>query len=287
MFWVVICAKLNTIMYLAIDVGGTKTLIGLFAENGSIHNSCRFETPKEYKIFLKELRYNIDKLTTKNEVLRGCCIAIPGLIDRHSGIIQALGNLPWKNVPIKKDLSEMVKDIPIFIENDARLAGLAEASIVRFSYQRVLYLTISTGIGGALVINGKISKDLEDTEVGKMPLMHNGRLRPWEEFASGRWIVKNFGKKASEIDDSKTWKQIGTNIGYGVEALCAVLQPQAIIFGGGVGQYSDKFADHVSGHLLKNLHAVVKQPQALLHARYPDDAVLHGCYRYIKQKLNT
>lgn len=272
------------IMYIAVDVGGTKTLVGVFSSDGNLIKSERFETPKDYDNFIEKLGKTVNDITTENSKPKSYCIAIPGLVDREKGIIHALGNLPWKDAPIRKDLSKFFGDAEITLENDARLAGLAEANVIRYSHQNVLYLTISTGIGGALIRDGKIVEALKDTEMGKMPLLHEGRVENWEEFASGRWVVKTFGKKASEITDDKEWEKLGQNIAQGVAVACSVVQPEAIIFGGGVGHYADHFVDTVSEYLIKNLHPVIKQPQTLLAASFPDDAVLRGCYLLLKSQ---
>ncbi len=273
-------------MYLAIDIGGTKTLAGLIDKNGEVIETTRFETPKNYNQFISDLKKAVDEITTNYSKLRGCCIAIPGLIDREKGLVRALGNLPWKNKPIRSDLQKFINTDNILLENDSRLAGLAEANVVRFSYDSILYLTVSTGIGGALIKYGKIVTELQDTEMGKMPLLYDGKVQSWEEFASGRWVVAEFDKKASQIDNAGTLKKIGHNIAYGLGAVCAVLQPQAIIFGGGVGQYADKFSEYISEYLMANLHPVIKHPQALLSPSYPDDAVLHGCFLYLQQNTD-
>lgn len=274
-------------MYLTIDVGGTKTLVGLFDNSGDIIESERIETPKDYEQFINKLGQTIEKVTTKDTKLKGCCVAIPGLINRASGVVHALGNLPWKEVSIARDLSKFVGNVKITLENDARLAGLAEANVIRYSHQNVLYLTISTGIGGALIRDNRIVKALEDTEMGKMDLQYEGKIQDWEEFASGRWVVKEFGHKAEDITDPKEWDKLGRNIAQGVAVVCSVLQPEAIIFGGGVGQYANKFSDAVSEYLREHLHPVIKQPQALLAASYPEDAVLRGCFLLLQQKERT
>lgn len=270
-------------MYLAIDVGGTKTLTGVFSSSGDLVESVRFETPKSYEEFIDSIHDTVDKLTTDISKITCCCVALPGLIDRETGIVYAFGNLPWRNKPLRKDLVNTLGVKSVLLENDARLAGLAEANVVRYSHKNILYLTVSTGIGGALIRDNRIVEELENTEVGKMPLYFDGKIQPWEEFASGRWLVKNFGKRASELTNNKDWQEVGERIALGVGVLCATIQPEAIIFGGGVGQYADKFVDTVSDYLREHLHPVIRQPHTLRKPHFPDDAVLHGCYILIKQ----
>jgi predicted NBD/HSP70 family sugar kinase len=197
--------------------------------------------------------------------------------------VYALGNLPWRNKYIKQDIGKILEGKTIIIENDARLGGLSEAQLVKNEYQDVLFLTVSTGIGGAFVQNGRIARALQDTEMGKMPLLHNGVYTNWEEFAGGRSVVERFHKKAFEISDPDEWRQIGESIAIGVAPVCAVLQPEVIILGGSIGPHADKYSFAISDFLAKNLHSVIRQPKAILAAQRADDAVIYGCYDLAKQ----
>lgn len=250
-------------------------------ENGSIVYKNKIKTNHDYQTHIKNL-ITLIKHDLKDDT-KAICLSVPGLIDREKGIVHALGNLSWKDETIRDDLNESLPGVKILIENDAKLGGLGEARAVSDQYRRVLYLTIGTGIGGALVVNGKLSKDLEDMEMGKMPLYYkNDQLKHWEDLVSGRIIFEENGKKASEIVDDKTWQEIGMKIGYGLGAACSTLQPDAVIFGGGIGQFADKFSPIVSKYLEKNLHSIVRKPKAYLPPKYAEDSVLVGCYEYIK-----
>ncbi|HTE21866.1 MAG TPA: ROK family protein [Candidatus Limnocylindria bacterium] len=272
-------------MYLAVDIGGTKTLVASFSNEGEIQERLKFPTPRDYQEFLDELAKNVANLSTSN--LEVAVVAIPGLLDRQKGIVFALGNLPWQNERILEDISNHLGGLRVIIENDARLGGLAEAALLKDSYQRVLYLTVSTGIGGALIQDGRIAKLLEDTEMGKMPLVFNGKVNHWEDFAGGRGVVSRFGKYASEITDHESWHEIGINLSMGIGAICSVLQPEVIVFGGGVGQFADKFTPTIATYLEKELHPVVRRPKALLAASHKEDGVIYGCYELVRQSLET
>ncbi len=267
-------------MFLAIDIGGTKTIAACFDAGGNLQDKIKFPTPKDYAEFISAVEENVAKLSTKNFIAAG--VAVPGLLSREKGIVYALGNLPWANQKIRDDISAKVNNIPVVIENDARLAGLSEALLLKDKYRDVLYMTVSTGIGGAFVEQGKIVKPLQDMEMGKMPLMFEGNLVHWEDFAGGRGIVERFGKKASEITDPKDWEQIGQNVAYGLAVACSIMQPEVVIMDGGVGQFSDKFSPTVKDYLQKNLHAVVRHPEIITATR-KNEAVLHGCYEIANQ----
>lgn len=255
--------------------------MAVFDDSGNISSSSKFITDKDYATFISNLVDNCREYITQD--IKSVAVGVPGLIDRSSGVVLALGNLPWKDKPIRDDIATKLGVENVVIENDSKLAGLAEAGAIKDQYSRVLYLTISTGIGGALVEHGELVKALEDTEMGQMPLSFAGAPpTPWEEFASGRAIVAKYGKQASEITDEEQWKEIGQRVAYGVGAVCSVLQPEAIVFGGGVGQYAEHFIGSVDSYLKANLHPVVRQPKALLATKFPNDAVLHGGYELSK-----
>lgn len=268
-------------MYICIDFGGTKTTVASVEEDGTITYKNKIKTDHNYQTHIKNL-VSLIKHDLKNDT-KGVCLSVPGLIDREKGIVHGLGNLPWKNETIRADLNKSLPGVKIIIENDAKLGGLGEARAVSGQYKRVLYITIGTGIGGALIVDGKISKNLEDMEMGKMPLYYrNDELKHWEDIVSGRVIFEEYGKKASEITDDNIWQEIGLKIGYGLGIACSTLQPDAVIFGGGIGQFADKFSSVVSEYLDENLHAIVRKPRAYLPPKYIEDSVIVGCYEYIK-----
>ncbi|HVX56874.1 MAG TPA: ROK family protein, partial [Candidatus Saccharimonadales bacterium] len=219
-----------------------------------------------------------------DENLQGAAAGVPGLLDRQAGTVHALGNLPWRDKPIAHDIGGLIGGRPVIIENDSRLAGLSEAQLIKDTYRdRVLFATISTGIGGALIHDGRIVTALQDMEMGKMPLEHDGRIVAWEDFAGGRGVVARFGKKASEITDPSEWRAVGEQIAYGLGAVCSVLQPEVIILGGGVGAYADHFSAVILEYLQMHLAADVRQPKAVLAAQRSDDAVIYGCYELLRQ----
>lgn len=269
-------------MYLGIDIGGTKTLAAVLSDTGEIIDSRRFPTNENYDQFLKDLGDNLKQLPLEGDFK--ACAGVAGLLDRKAGTVHSLGNLPWRDQPIRSGISELIGGRWVSLENDARLAGLSEARLITDQYDGyVLFATVSTGIGGALIHNGKLVTALKDMEMGKMPLMHDGKLAYWEDFAGGRGVVEHFHKRASEITNPEDWRLIGEHIAYGLGAVCSVLQPEAIILGGSVGAHADQYSQYILTYLQKHLHPVVRQPKAILAAKRPDEAVIYGCYDLLRQ----
>jgi predicted NBD/HSP70 family sugar kinase len=268
-------------MYLGIDVGGTKTLMAVFSEDGNVELKHKIPTDRDYVKFLETLRQTIDN-DFKNYQFTHCCCAVPGTIDFNTGTALAFGNEDWHDVPIKQDLQKLLPHSEILIHNDAKLAALSEAKLLAGQYDKVLYLTISTGIGGGVVRNGRIDPDFENFEPGQMVFEKMGQNRQWEDFASGRALKEHTGKLASEIDDTAVWQEYAHDLTNGFENLAATIKPDVIIVGGGVGTHLEKFKDYLLEGLNKINNPLVPTPP-ILKAQRPEEAVLYGCYEFIKQ----
>lgn len=257
-------------------------MLAVFDHN-SVVKSIKFATPRNYGQFLKLLDHNVKALDLGLK-FAGVAIAAPGKIDRQKGVALDFGNLPWHNAPLKADGG--LYAVPhglVLVENDANLAGLSEAQLVKESYKKVLYLTISTGIGDGLIINGQIDPVFADSEPGQMILEHEGKLQKWEDFASGKALFKKYGKKASEIDDPKIWQEFVKGIALGVGELIATLTPEVIILGGGVGAHYDKFGGFLNKELREKYQSKLYELPPIIKARRPEEAVIYGCYELLRQ----
>jgi predicted NBD/HSP70 family sugar kinase len=265
-------------MYLAIDVGGTKTLVASLTNQGVIKEEFRFPTPPDYHDFLKELTAHVDKLSTDD--FKACGIGIPGIIDHKRGRGVSFGHLKWHDVPVQHDVEKIAK-CPVVLENDAKLAGLSEAMLVK-QHRRVLYVTVSTGIGTGYIVDQRIDPELSTNEGGHIMLEHQGKYKRWEDFAAGSAIVRQFGKPMSDINDERTLRIIARNIAIGMIDLIAVLTPDVIVIGGSVGTHYAKYADYLQEYLEKFDNPMIQLP-VIKAAERPEKAVVYGCYDAAKQ----
>ncbi|HSX31317.1 MAG TPA: ROK family protein [Candidatus Saccharimonadales bacterium] len=261
-------------MYVGIDIGGTKTLVAALTNEGIIHESLKFPTPPNYDDFLVKLKAVVAKLTTKD--FRAGAVAAPGEINRKRGIFKVGGNLKWRNEPIQHDVERIVH-CPILLENDANLAGLSEAMLLKDKHAKVLYLTISTGIGGGFIVDQQIDPSMEDVEPGQIMLQRGDKVVKWESFASGKAIYERYHQKASDIEDPAIWKAIVKDLTIGFIDLMAVTQPDVIVVGGGVGHYLHKFHAFLIAELEKYATPLVPIPP-IVKAKRPEEAVVYGCY---------
>jgi predicted NBD/HSP70 family sugar kinase len=267
-------------MYVGIDVGGTKTLATVLDENGIIVEKVKFATPKNYNDFLKELGQTFTNFHTREYAAGGIGIPVTVFDRSHERAIN-FSNLPWHNVHVQHDV-EQICGCPFVVDNDAKMAGLSEAMLLKNQYSKVLYVTVSTGIGFAIIDHCKIDDNVGDGGGRTMLLEHKGKLVSWESFASGHAIVERFGKKAVEITDEETWKVIAHDLSLGIIELIAFTEPEVIVIGGSVGTYFNKYGDLLAKAVLKYSLPLVKIPP-IRGAERPEDAVVYGCYDLARQ----
>jgi predicted NBD/HSP70 family sugar kinase len=156
--------------------------------------------------------------------------------------------------------------------------------LLKKKYDRVLYVTISTGIGAGVVVNQKLDPDFLNIESGQTIFEHHGKTKRWEAFASGKAIVDQFGKMAKDIEDQATWKIIAHNLSFGFMNLIANVQPDVIVIGGSVGTYFKKYEKPLTAELKKYETPLTPIPP-LKQAQRPEEAVLYGCYDLAKERF--
>ncbi|HSW81806.1 MAG TPA: ROK family protein [Candidatus Saccharimonas sp.] len=259
-------------MITAVDVGGTKTLVAQFGDDGLPANEVRFLTPPTAAGFIQLLLAHLDELAPTKAI----AIGVPGIVDEN-GVLLRCGNLNWKNVALKQLLQERY-NVPTYVENDAKLAALAEVNQLKTVPRLGLYLTVSTGIGGGLIVDGKLHPAFRNNEPGHMQLQFEGTWQQWQHFASGSAFVQHFGKQVHEFERQKEWKDVAERLSRGLLTLIPTLQPEVIIFGGSVGNYFEHYNDFVL-EKLQRLAPYTVIPR-LIKAHHPNEAVLYGCYRH-------
>jgi len=275
-------------MILSIDIGGTKTLVARFTQDGKLVQRHKFPTSHDYASFTVDLIAGISKLWS--DKVQTIVVAVPGRIDRESNVVVSFGNLPWKNVDIAKTLAKEF-NTTVLIDNDANLAGLAEAHTpYARNYRKVLYITISTGIGTGFVVNGALSPLLANSEGGHIVFPHNGKQMDWEDFASGRAIKEQYGKFAYEITDPKTWEKIADDLSIGFQHLIAILQPDLLVIGGSIGTHFDKFSKYLDDDLkslAENFSDSLYSLPEISKAQHPQEAVVYGGYLLAENSLKN
>lgn len=268
-------------MLVVIDTGGTKTLVSSFNKKGILGEQIKFKTPKDSAEYIKQLRQILIE-NYKESPVEAIVIAIPGIINNK--IVTWCSNLPWKNFDVIKELEGALGSIPIYLENDAKLAGLYEARILKKIPSQLLYVTVSTGIGTAIITDGHINPALKNSEGGHALIEYDGVVREWQDFASGKAIYNTYGKYARDIKSKRTWYQIADRISRGFLAVIPILQPDAIVIGGSIGTYFEHYGTQLQDILKERLPSHIPCPK-FIPAINSELAVIYGCYYYAIDNL--
>lgn len=182
-------------MYIGVDFGGTKIAACLADKNGVILKKITAKTLKspDGKAIVAQLVEIIKSLQPKNKKIKAVGIGIPGQIDK-AGTVFNMPNVPaLLGVNIQKALKAKLK-LPIIIENDANAAALAELKYgAGKKLNNFVFITISTGIGGGIIINRELYRGANNTagEVGHMVIVPDGprcgcgNRGCWEVLGSG------------------------------------------------------------------------------------------------------
>lgn len=271
---------MTTDWIIAIDLGGTQLRAALCTPDGTIHKSVKKKTRAKRgpEALLERICQTAQQVWPEEGEVRAIGMSAPGPLDPFKGVVLGAPNLPgWDHVPMRDILQERLGR-PAFVGNDANLAALGEH---RFGAGRgcddMIYITISTGIGGGIILGGRLllgHKGLAG-EIGHViiqpggPLCNCGNRGCLEALASGTAIghqartlatagrapailaaaggdldqisSKHVGQAAAEGDKVaiKLLRQAGVHIGIGVTNLMHLFNPQLFVLGGGVTQAGD------------------------------------------------
>lgn len=248
---------------IGIDIGGTQTKIGLVDIHQKLIVSETMDTdaqrPAE-EVIHEIAQKTLDLLEAQGIAMDQCVgagIGVPGTVDRKNGVVRYSNNIKWENVELAKEMGNYLP-IPIKIANDADCATLGEAVAgAGKECQDVIMLTLGTGVGGGIIIDGKIyeGKGLGGSELGHMVIVENGepctcgRKGCLEAYASAT-ALKRDAKRATgkDLTPEEIFKEakegneellqvvqsyIG-KLGTGIINIVNIFRPQLVILGGGV-----------------------------------------------------
>lgn len=268
-------------VFIGVDIGGSKILVASSIDGTTIKNQAKTPTPDNAKDGITEVMRLIDEVAGDQKVA-AIAVAAPGPLDLVHGHILKTPNMTWDETAIC-DLLQARYNVPAILENDANAGALAEALIGAAKGQPfVLYVTVSTGVGTGMVINGKIYHGAHDTEGGHMLIpAHDRTLKgsqdgaQLEAEASGRALKRRFNQLGFQIPaDSKNWDIFAHDLALGLHNLSLVLSPSVIVLGGGVSVHYEKFINHLNRHL-RTYKELYEHPP-ILQAAMVEEAPIHG-----------
>ncbi|MGV3525622.1 MAG: ROK family protein [Candidatus Sericytochromatia bacterium] len=291
---------------LGLDLGGTKIKAGLIDQQGQVLNNKEMPTPQtgrgeDILNALKGLLYNL----TKNHPMPQCVgMGTPGLVDFESGkILGCTPNLKdWQGRSLRPVLADML-ELPSWVDNDANAATFGEWKIGGGrDCRNLILLTLGTGLGSGLVLQGMLSRGHHQLGIGFGHLIVQGKEGRWcncgqqgclESYVSGKGIAKTYallggepglqgpaiferaqqGERLAEeaVDETLNWLAVG------VANILNTLAPERVLLGGGISRQGEK-------RLLEPLRAKVagimgmpfQKPEAIQIAQLGSDAGMIG-----------
>ena len=268
---------------IGIDLGGSHIAIGVIDKNGKIlektEKRLKGIITAEVKKVIEETIFETVEKYRKEYKIDEIGIAIPGTVNKTE-VIKSV-NLGLKNYKIVDVLNKKI-NIPIKIKNDAKSAAIAESKFGALKgYNRVLFLTLGTGIGGAVIINNKLldTGDLPGCEIGHMVIEKDGlecncgRKGCFEKYASMK-AFKNNLRKTLGYDENFSGKELlalikntkkedkNYNIinkikqeyieylAIGIANLVNIFEPEVIGIGGSFVYFEDVLLDDLKNEIL-------------------------------------
>lgn len=303
-----------------VDLGGTTVKLGFFSENGDMVEKWEIPTRTQQagKQILPDIAASIDsylqqKNVGKQEII-GIGIGVPGPV-RPDGTVNRCINLGWGVFNIEKEL-EMLTGFPVKAGNDATVAALGECwKGGGAGCSSMVFATLGTGVGGGIVVNGNVIHGTHGAagEIGHMVLNRNetvacscGKRGCVEQYCSATGIVRLAKQHLSQtqapsrlrVFDPLTCKdvfdaaaasdavaqeileQVYAYMGEFLANICNVVDPEAVVLGGGVSKAGKPLLDGVQRHF-KNyvFHAV--HPVRFALATLGNDAGAYGAFKLI------
>ncbi|HHW90077.1 MAG TPA: ROK family protein [Clostridiales bacterium] len=307
--------------YIGVDIGGTNIKTGVVDKQGNILKKHSFPTlsSRPYQEIVQDINLAITKLLNdlgiKKEQIQAIGIGSPGSVDSKTGVIIYSNNIQWKNVSLGSELTRLT-GLPTYVHNDANAAAMGEWMFgAGKGYKDIVLITIGTGIGGGVVINGDLLEgnysagaEIGHTRLGgKGNLCTCGRTDCFETYASATALIRMTKQAMQDNPDSKMWDYVNGDInktggrtafecakagdsaaqkvideyiyylGEGIANMANIFRPDIIILGGGVCAQGESLTKPLQKHLDKNIYAKDLLPTVqIITAKLGNDAGIIG-----------
>jgi glucokinase len=281
---------------IGIDLGGTAIKLGRFTEDGNCLQSLTVPTPQPAypDDTIEMMLYAIEKLAPSIADISAIGVGTPGPADAAGRVAQIAINLEgWIEIPVAT-LIQSRTGVPVVVGNDANCAGLGEKWLgAGRNYRDLILLTLGTGVGGAVFLNGALFTGREGSagELGLMtfdPAGHackSGNSGSLEQFLSGQAIRRIAGKEPKELgilaaagdrDALEFWNNYGRNLGIGLTSIIYILTPEVAIIGGGISASARYFLPAAQQEIDRRVMATSRPEFKLIEAQLGNQAGMVG-----------
>lgn len=307
-----------------VDIGGTTVKIGLFSRKDGLLEKWEIPTKKSTEpiSMLQDINLEMEKCLNRRglekENLAGVGMVAPGPVT-EDGCLRGTVNIGWGDVFLGKEGEKFLGISPVLLGNDARVAALGEYAFgAGQDVNSLLMVTLGTGVGGGIILNGKILTGVSGTagEIGHMTMnpyemehCNCGKRGCLEQYASAEGMVRvarkalmNKGKPSvlrdmdvltAKLlwDTAKSGDELALSIteyvarilGMAIANACYIVDPEMVVLGGGVSQAGEFLLDMVQKAYAENVFPHCRDKKFAL-ARLRNDAGIYGAAAMVFEK---
>lgn len=249
---------------IAIDIGGTKTAAALFDETRIIERTA-WASPAQADAAIERILEVCRPWASNAD---GAGVAFGGQFDfAAQRCIRSMHVASWNELPLPEMLQRSL-EIPVLADNDANVAALGEYRRFSVSRDPLLYVTLSTGLGASIVINGQVVRGAYSLagELGHVPIGHEdlcncGQRGCLERAVSGYWIEKDQDQSAAEyLHDDENFRAWLNHLVNGLWIAITMLDPGVIILGGGITHQGARLLEELRTAMDARANLVGRKP---------------------------
>lgn len=270
-------------MYLLFDIGGTKMRLALSKDGETFGEPKIVPTPKDFDEGMKVFKKIADELIG-NENIEVIVGGMKGPFDKeNTKIMNSPSLFDWNNKPFKKELENMF-NTPVYFENDTAIVGLGEMHSGAGKGKEIgVYITVSTGVGGAKYENGVIDENRFGFEPGHQIIDFKNN-RSLESLVSGTALEKREGKKAYEVTDPAIWDELAHTFAYGLYNTILHWSPDIVVLGGPMIVGEPAISVELVKKYLNEINTKFPELPEIKEAECGDFGGLYGALAFIKQQ---
>ena len=281
-------------VFIGLDIGGTKFMAAAADAQGTIGARTREATPPGLDEGLARLHRMIETVAGGRRVA-AIGAAIGGPLDWRTGVVSPLHQPAWRDVPLRAIMAERWR-CPFHVDVDTNVAALGEYKAWGRPIPRFLYITVSTGMGGGFLVDGRIyrGRDGAHPEAAHQAIPFRcsrpaavacecGAPDCVEALVSGNAIRRIYGKPAEELSADE-WAEVSHNFGQALRNLAALYAPDVIAVGGGVAFGAGEKLLGPARSLVRDRLKIVPPPEICL-SRLEYDTALAGAVTVAIQGL--
>jgi len=278
---------------LAIDIGGTKFSMAVFAGDRMIARESRAIDREGGREWIMARIGEIAAVWRSEHPFESCGVGFGGPVDYAAQRVALSTHVGgWNDFPLVDHLRELL-GTPVVIDNDANVGALGEAVHgAGRGFRPLFYMTLSTGIGGGIVTGSGVYRGADSYagEIGHLTIRPGGpeclcgSRGCFERMCCGLWLERDRGQSAQElVEDPAFVRQYVQDLALGLKSAIMLLNPARIVIGGGISKAGDKLFIPLREELRTQITSWSRARIEVVPADLGDDSVLYGALELVKE----